>query len=71
MDSIADVHAIINGVVEEADRVVPRSLPGLPGAAPVPVLVHFFQHCRDGHTEASNLGQPELLVNMQQVLPGA
>ena len=70
MDSIANVHAIINGVVEEAVLVVPRSLPGFPESVPVPAPVHFFQHCRDGCTEASNLGQPELLANVQQVLPG-
>ena len=71
MDSIADVHAIINGVVEEVDRVATHSLPGLPGSAPVPALVHFFHHCRDGCTEVSNLGKPELLANVQHVLPSA
>ena len=71
MDSIADEHAIINGVVEEVDQVAPCSLPGLPGSAPVPVPVYFFQHCRDRCTRASNLSQPELLANVQQVLLGA
>ena len=71
MDSIADVHAVINGVVEEVERVVPCSLPGPPGSALVLALVHFFQHCRDGCTKAPNLSQPEFLANVQQVLPGA
>ena len=64
MDSITDVHAVINGAVEEADRVAPRYLPGLPGAPPVSSPVHFFQHCRDGCTEAANAGQPELLATV-------
>ena len=71
MDSIADVHAIINGAVKGVDWVAPRLLPGLPGSAPVPAPVHFFQHCRDGRTEATNLSQPELLANVQQMLPSA
>ena len=71
MDSITDVHVIINGVVEEADREAPHLLPGLPGSAPVPALVHFFQHCRDRRTKASNLSLPELLANVQHVLPSA
>ena len=48
MDSIADVHAVINGVVEEADWVVQYTLLGLPGSVPVPDVIHFFSTAGKG-----------------------
>ena len=71
MDCEHDVHAIINSAVEEADRMAPCTLSGLPGTAPVHTRIHFFQHCCDRYTEElTHGGQPELLTAVLKALPG-